>query len=472
MTDANKPDEHKTEDKKGDNRKRESDIFISNSIFPDAESIFTFELQPLDAIKDKCIVVVDTNALLVPYTISKNSLDAIKSIYGKLVKESRLVIPGQVAREFAKNKVTKLTELYDKLSKKKEMQLETIKSYPLLESYSEYQDLLRKGEEIENLFEEYKKQIGKIKDIVKGWGWNDPVSLIYRELFSKDIVIDLLLDQNKQKEIGDNLTYRQKYKIPPGYKDAGKEDAGIGDLVIWHTILSVGQEKKQPVCFVSGDEKADWYNRSNNQALYPRHELIDEFRRCSDGQSFHMINFSRFLNLFGASDSVVEEVKAEEQQTPVISALFEDEEDYPLEYAYNMQSLEVGNLRSAIYEWLKRQSYKQLSDRPQYQNSQIADYLLVKPNDEEVFVYTAFLDKADMNRLEIGINNTLNLAIGRLTLLPHRAKKPKILILVVTREQFIFKKVLSESEGFSNSLVQVILALIDNNDQISSTAEL
>ena len=60
------------------------------------------------------------------------------------------------------------------------------------------------------------------------------------------------------------------HHIPPGYKDAGKEDSGIGDLLIWHTILELGKVHKKSVIFVSGDEKPDWFKQSQNVALHLR----------------------------------------------------------------------------------------------------------------------------------------------------------------------------------------------------------
>jgi hypothetical protein len=52
----------------------ERDIFVANSIYPDAKAIFTWRLEVLDAIKEHCIVVLDTNVLLVPYDISPKGL--------------------------------------------------------------------------------------------------------------------------------------------------------------------------------------------------------------------------------------------------------------------------------------------------------------------------------------------------------------------------------------------------------------
>jgi hypothetical protein len=102
------------------------------------------------------------------------------------------------------------------------------------------------------------------------------------------------------------------HNIPPGYKDSGKEDRGIGDFLIWLTILEAGKTRKKSLLFVSGEEKSDWFHKSEGRTLYPRYELVDEYRRSSEGQSFHMVSFSQFLNMYGASESTVEEVREEE----------------------------------------------------------------------------------------------------------------------------------------------------------------
>jgi hypothetical protein len=73
------------------------------------------------------------------------------------------------------------------------------------------------------------------------------------------------------------------------------------------------------VVFVSGEEKVDWWHRSEGQTLYPRYELVDEFRRNSDGHSFYIVNFSRLLDIYGASEEVVQEVRQSEQLPPPLS---------------------------------------------------------------------------------------------------------------------------------------------------------
>ena len=43
--------------------------------------------------------------------------------------------------------------------------------------------------------------------------------------------------------------------MPPGYKDGRKEDEGIGDFLIWKSLLKFGEEKKLDLAFVTGEEK-------------------------------------------------------------------------------------------------------------------------------------------------------------------------------------------------------------------------
>jgi len=292
------------------------DIFITNTIYPEAATIFTHNLRSLDDIKKDCYIVIDTNALLVPYSIGKESLEQIERTYQSLVKENRLFIPGQVAREFARNRASKITELFQQLNRKRNgAQGMQRGKYPLLESFDEYQDSVRIEAEIDKLLQKYRDSLGKVLEHVRGWTWNDPVSMLYSRLFSKETIFDIIIDKDNLRE---DLNRRHIHSIPPGYKDAAKEDEGIGDLLIWHTILQIGKQHQKSVIFVSGDEKSDWWHKSESQALYPRYELVDEFRRESNGGSFYIIPFSRFLDLYGASEEVVQEVRQEEVSVRVV----------------------------------------------------------------------------------------------------------------------------------------------------------
>ncbi|MCC6393527.1 MAG: DUF4935 domain-containing protein [Bryobacterales bacterium] len=291
--------------------RKATDIFVGNKVFPEASAVFTSRSQTLTEVLKTACIVLDTNALLVPYGIGAQTLAQVEATYKGLLNEKRLVIPAQVAREFARNRVTKLSELHQRLSRRRS-QLQPFQqgNYPLLEAVPEYENLRETEDQLDALISKYRQQLGSVIDHLAAWEWNDPVSVLYNRLFPAEAVFDT---SKPLEDIRQEHVRRFSSKIPPGYKDNAKDDEGIGDLLIWMTILEVGSHRKTSVIFVSGEEKSDWWHRSENQHLYPRYELVDEFRRASTGHSFHIIKFSRLLELFGASTTVVAEIRKEEE---------------------------------------------------------------------------------------------------------------------------------------------------------------
>lgn len=100
--------------------KEEFDIFHHYKTYPKAEAIFVTELPTVEKVKDDCIFVLDTNALLVPFATGSESLEEISKIYTSLKASKRLKIPDQVAREFADNRPKK-SEICLMLSTQKEI---------------------------------------------------------------------------------------------------------------------------------------------------------------------------------------------------------------------------------------------------------------------------------------------------------------------------------------------------------------
>jgi rRNA-processing protein FCF1 len=289
-------------------RKKYPDPLVRQRLFPDAVEIFAFAPASLAQALENGIVVVDTNVLLVPYTTGPASLEQIRRTYETLVTEKRLRIPGQVAREFADNRAEKLKTLYQQLSRKREINL-TRYEYPLLEGLAEYAEVLQRETAIVSALAEYRKAIGKLLTTVEAWNWDDPVSLIYRQLFVPEVIVEPPFDRD---ELLEELRFRQEHEIPPGYKDSSNKYSGIGDLLIWKALLDIGKQTSRDVVFVSGDEKSDWRYQSENTALYPRFELLQEYRAASGGRSLLIISFARLLEQFGVPAPVVEEVRKEE----------------------------------------------------------------------------------------------------------------------------------------------------------------
>lgn len=285
------------------------DYSIKNSIYPDPQQVFSWQPKSLDDIKNDCLVVLDTNVLLVPYNVSGKSLGEVGKVYRQLADQDRLRIPGQVAREFAPLRAQKIGELLQQLDdKKSQVAKANLGGFTLLESLDDYRAVLGLQEEINVLVAKLKKGVSNVVDQVRAWGWNDPVRRLYTEVF-ESAVVDIEI---KHEEVAKDVESRRRHKIPPGYKDAGKDDAGVGDLLIWRTILHLGSTSKQNLLFVTGDDKSDWWHRASNAPFHPRTELVEEFRRHSEGKTFHMVSLADLLELFNANEESVREVQAKE----------------------------------------------------------------------------------------------------------------------------------------------------------------
>jgi len=288
----------------------EIDHLIYKKIYPDSGAIFNLNVEPIEKVKGNCIYVLDTNVLLTPYTTSKTSLKGITAIYKKLIDQQRLFIPGHVAREFAMNRPEKIKEIFSTLTKKQSNQRSFfIDEYPLLEDNNMYKKIISKQKELDQLFNEHRKLLSSLAKTIKNWNWNDPVSEVYRDLFTTKVIYDPDLDE---KIIKEEYEKRQKHKTPPGYRDYSKPINADGDLLIWFTILKLAEEKKQNIIFVSSDEKSDWFHRAEKQPLIPRFELQYEYKSKIQNKSFYIIRLSDLLKLYSVSEKIIDEIKNSE----------------------------------------------------------------------------------------------------------------------------------------------------------------
>lgn len=286
--------------------------FLARSVFPDASMAFAFERRDLSRCIDDCDVVLDTNVLLLPYRAARDSLDEIAKVLAPLRDQHRLFIPGQVAREFARNQPHKLGELYSALHlQASQAQAPNPQRYPLLESTPEYEALLKAAEELREAKARYTEATQAVTATIKAWGGNDPVLKVFRDLFTPNTVRDPPFDEEATLA---EMERRYDLDIPPGYKDSRKPDGGIGDFLIWLTIEDIGRDRKRPLVFVTGEEKGDWHHRSSKTPFLPRYELVDEYRRASDGAQLFIVHLSDLLALLQAEVDTVAEVRQEEER--------------------------------------------------------------------------------------------------------------------------------------------------------------
>ncbi|KLE24246.1 PIN domain-containing protein [Vibrio diabolicus] len=303
-------------------KKEDKTVFALEQIFPDASGVFTPSYKKLNDSFKNSLIVLDTNVLLLPYSMSNESLTNLKELYSDLIEKKRLFIPNRVAREFASNRNRKLCDIHNSVLSQNKGKAKNELKYPILESLDEKKEVDQAYQKLIDAQAEFYSAINKLASTIRSWEWGDPVSSIYSELFHDQVFINHKLDD---KQLLEELNHRFELKIPPGYKDAKKDDSGIGDLAIWLSLVELGATTSQDVIFVTEDVKSDWWNKSNGSEFLPRFELIDEFRRKSKGGTLHIIRLSKLLELFSVKNNVIQEaLEAEEDSKKAFLALLRE----------------------------------------------------------------------------------------------------------------------------------------------------
>lgn len=285
--------------------------FSKKDIYPSPKDSFCFVLEAISEIKHEALVVLDANVLLLPFTTNIKNVQAIKELYTKLSKSDQLFLPAQAVREYLDNRAVKIADINEALQKKSNQNFNYVGINPLLESLDEYKELIALEKSLQTAIKNYQTKIRDTLSAIQTWGWNDPVSKMYHEVLADRILDDDALDF---KKIEEDLKRRNDLNIPPGYRDRNKDQNQAGDLVIWHEILNLAKTKDKHLIFVSVDEKTDWWHQSGKNPLYPRFELVDEFRGITKGKSFHIVTLSELLEIFDTDSEVVKSVKLTEEE--------------------------------------------------------------------------------------------------------------------------------------------------------------
>jgi len=301
--------ENKNSDKK-QNKMELDNVFSLERRFPEITNIFTIykDVNPSD---ENIIIFLDTNVLLLPYVakqLGKQDIKEIQNLYVKLKSEGRLFISDRVAREFIKNRDNKISDIVKSLSddNSRIKQLESLSK--IFQETSQFEELENLSTKINELIVNYKKKHNKMVDEVKSWKGEDPITNIYDKVFDSKNIISI---SDSEEELLTEWEYRKKMRIPPGYKDSEKDDTGIGDFLIWKSILQLGKEKQKDIIFITGEKKSDWFTLSNNEPISVRSELNDEFRRMT-GKSIGLMNLAGLLSVYKFSTEIVDKVESAE----------------------------------------------------------------------------------------------------------------------------------------------------------------
>ncbi|WP_310531120.1 PIN domain-containing protein [Novosphingobium sp.] len=284
-------------------------IFQLEKSFPDVSTIFESS-KVSDVSSSDVLIAVDTNILLLPYTIRKDSLAQIEKFFKDAKSHGRLFLPARVAREFIVNRDRKLAELLQKLSDtKSKINIGENKFSPILDDVAGSDELTAASADLSDAKKKYTKAIEKVIDSVRNWSGNDPVTKIYQSVFTEDTIAS---PDEDNEALAIEWEIRRLAKIPPGYKDASKDDTGVGDFLVWKSLLKLGNDHNKDIVFITGDEKADWFVRAQGQALYPRPELIAEYRKISGGKNIRIAELHEVLREMEVAQDVVSDVEEAE----------------------------------------------------------------------------------------------------------------------------------------------------------------
>jgi hypothetical protein len=256
------------------------------------------------------LIFLDTNVLLAPYRTSTDTLEAIKNAYSLLRNEGRLIVPAQVAREFARNRPALIGDLLKDMREARGLGLNRSFEPPLIvHDLPEHAEAKKHFDLINRELKIYRGALDKLISKIENWQSTDPVLDVYRQLFDSSNVTELSISAS---DLAALAKQRFDARMPPGYRDKGKDDGGVGDLAIWFTILEVSASKHKDALFVTADEKDDWYHQAGKSRLFPRYELLEEFREHTS-KSFGLISLSDLLQALGVPDKAVREVKDRER---------------------------------------------------------------------------------------------------------------------------------------------------------------
>jgi len=277
------------------------------------------------------ILTVDTNVLLDLYRYHFNTRQALLASLNKF--KGRAWISYQVADEFFRNRsgviisskgaFSDAEKIIFELNKAIEEPLRKLKSSRIIPD--ELEEKLEIG--IKLAVDEAKSSIEKIRKEYPDYKKQDPILQSISGLFESKV--GLPFEKEKLAEVLKEAKYRKDNKIPPGFKDAGKDgEKPYGDYIMWRQILDYVKESKRPLIFVTSEQKEDWWEKVQGETIGPLYELLKEFNKETD-QRFLLYSTYRFLEFSDKSSGkeanfdALEEIRnvVKQREKPLIKIL-------------------------------------------------------------------------------------------------------------------------------------------------------
>ncbi|MEI5688474.1 PIN-like domain-containing protein [Sphingomonas kyungheensis] len=297
--------ENRGGDKKPDPTFDVERIFLLESQYKDPLSLIQRVEPALEKAFETAFVVLDASVLLAPYEFDTQPLAEVASLYEKIASDNRLVVPARSLREFHKNKLRKLADIDKSLSEAADRSIDEIfgKGISFFEGVPKYEMAKQSARQL-------KDQLNAVRADVQN-NMDDRVTEAYRQSLSGSIV-ELEWDDAKKAQQAAIWLTRKKNKIAPGFLD-DKADTGIGDYLIWQTVLQEGASRKQHCILATNEKKDDWWVKNAANTFRVRSDLAEEYSNASGGQSIYLVSLSQLLTLQRVDPEVVARVEHAEE---------------------------------------------------------------------------------------------------------------------------------------------------------------
>jgi hypothetical protein len=247
-----------------------------------------------DSLWKNAWIVPDTSVLLNCYRYGVQTRETLLDLFDRF--EKRLWLPYQVAKEYHRGRVSVVAAQVSAYATVEQLLQKSLLS--LQDSLNGYRrhpaiavdEIVRP---IEKATAKVVSRLAKLRAAHPDLLRTDPVRERLTDLFDGKVgdpftSADL---QNREKE----ADLRLSAEIPPGYKDAKKDQGSRrGDVFIWLQVLEQARKTKKPILFVTDDNKEDWWLRHEGQTLGPRPELRNEMMAVA-GVEFYMYLTDSFM---------------------------------------------------------------------------------------------------------------------------------------------------------------------------------
>ena len=266
----------------------------------------------------ECAVFIDTNVISQLYRLN----DAARQDFYKWMDQCgvRFHVPVWVIHEYSNKMYLKKTKEYlSELDKIKTQAKEFANISDFIKGY--VGDSLLQGSMYQGKADELKTDVDKINDLLKKISNTININFEKQQLKVHEEIEQRMSNKSLSSDIYSLLpnlddAYRQRYenRIPPGYKDATKEDNRMGDLVIWKEILDycksnhtkkailLSRDSKQDIVYDPEIQTIDNSRKAgkSERVKIAKESLVYEFKTITGGTDFYIIDFKTFVRILAS----------------------------------------------------------------------------------------------------------------------------------------------------------------------------